>query len=98
MPAQGESSDFPAHGFQIFHLQGARLALRKVLLARERIGRIQFLVEKRMKSELPFRAGASPPHAALGGRPLDRGQEHEVTEREHHFVSPADGGFAETLL
>jgi hypothetical protein len=96
MPAHGEAFDFSSHGFQILHLQGAPLALRQVLLARERICRVQFFVEKRMKNELPFCAGPNRARTALG--PLDRGHAHEVAEREHPLISPADGGFAESLL
>jgi hypothetical protein len=96
MPAHGEAFDFSSHGFQILDFQGAPLALRQVLLTRERICRAQFFVEKRMKNELPFYTGANRADAALGR--LNRGHAHEVAEREHPLISLADGGFAESLL
>lgn len=98
MPAHGEAFDFPSHGFQILYFLGTPLALRQVLLARERICRVQFFVEKRMKNEFPFCAGANRARTALGRGRLDRGHAHEVAKREHPLISLADGGFAESLL
>ncbi len=47
-PIHGGTFDSPPHGFQLFHFDGATLALPKVLLAPQRIRHVQFSVEKRM--------------------------------------------------
>ncbi len=70
------------------------MALSKVLFARERIGRIQFLVEKRMKNELPFRAGTGCIGAALERRRANHSHAHEITERE---APRSNGDFGESL-
>jgi hypothetical protein len=96
MPAQGKAFDLPAHDFQVFDFQGTALALPQVLLADERIGRVQLSVEKGMEDEFPFPADPSRT-SAVPGR-LRRGHVHEVAEREHHLAPLADAGLAESLL
>jgi hypothetical protein len=94
IPAHGESVDFPSDGFQIFHFQEALFAQRKVLLAHKRICRIQLFIEKRMKSELPFRTGTGCIRAALERRRAKHGHAHEITERE---APRTNGDFVESL-
>jgi hypothetical protein len=96
MPARGETSDFPSHGFQVFYFLGAPLALREVLLASQGIGRVQFVVEKSMEGELPFRTVAELTHAAIGR--LDIGNVHEITEGDLQLVPLIEGNFAESRL
>jgi len=98
MPAHGETSDFPSHGFQIFYFLGAPLALREVLLASQGIGRVQFVVEKSMEGELPFRTGAELAPAAIGRKRLDIGNVHEVTEGDLQLAPLIEGNFAESRL
>jgi hypothetical protein len=85
-PTQGGTSDFPSHGFQIFYFKEAALALPKVLLARQRICRVQFSVEKCMENEFPFRTWAGRTHAACGRRRPDHGDAQQVAERERQLA------------
>jgi hypothetical protein len=96
MPARGETSDFPSHGFQVLYFLGAPLALREVLLASQGIGRVQFVVEKSMEGELPFRTVAELTHAAIGR--LDIGNVHEITESDLQLAPLIEGDFAESRL
>jgi hypothetical protein len=58
--------EYPSRGFQFFYFNEATLASSKVLLASQRICRVQFSVEKRMENELPFRTGAGGTRAGFG--------------------------------
>ena len=80
-PVHGGTFDSPSHGFQIFHFDGATLALSKVSLAPQRIRHVQFSVEKRMENEFPFRTGAGRTHPAFGAKRLEHRDAHQVVER-----------------
>jgi hypothetical protein len=84
-PIHGGAFDSPSHRFQIFHLDRATLALPKVLLALLRIRRVQFSVEKRMESKLPFRTGNGPAHPAFGARRREHRGAHQVVERDRQL-------------
>jgi hypothetical protein len=87
-PTHGGTSDFPSHGFQIFHFNRATLALPKVLLAGQRIWRVQFSVEKSVEHELPIRTGTGRTRAACGRRRPDHCHAYHVAEPERQ---PAAG-------
>ena len=85
-PIHGGAFNSPSHGFQIFHFDRATLALPKMLLAPLRIRRVQFSVEKRMESKLPFRTGTGPAHPAFGARRREHRGAHQVVERDRQLA------------
>jgi hypothetical protein len=85
-PIHGGAFNSPSHGFQIFHFDRATLALPKMLLALLRIRRVQFSVEKRMESKLPFRTRTGPAHPAFGARRREHRGAHQVVERDRQLA------------
>jgi hypothetical protein len=85
-PIHGGAFNSPSHGLQIFHFDRATLALPKMLLALLRLRRVQFSIEKRMESKLPFRTGACPTHPAFGVRRREHRGAHQVVERDRQLA------------
>src|ERR1700722_65735 len=56
-PAICGTREYPSHGFQFFYFNEAPSALPKVLLAGQRICRVQCSVEKRIENELHSEQG-----------------------------------------